>query len=139
LLAYEHGRAVVVTRIAGEIHRHLRLAPHHVEWLVSQVTVHNGYRHPIATKGRIASISRGAKAGFSEFNRSPDRLRPAGNDRRHDQDFTPDCYEAVLLDQVACKPGEAITFVEMVKNRPEDSPHVAKGVGGITAQYRAEC
>ena len=72
--------SVVVLGLSGEVQRHLRLAPHHVEWVVPQEKVREDrHEHAKASEGRITRLNRGANARPQEIDRGRDRLRPNGD------------------------------------------------------------
>ena len=118
---------------SDKVQRHFRFAPHHVEWIVPQDKVLIDGAHSEASEGQITRLNRGAKARPHEIDRVCDRLRPDGSHCSRGVNFRLACDEAVLLDQVARKLGETITFIVTVKVPAKHIPPVWRGVCGIPA------
>ena len=133
LLAPDDVRDVAELGFPGEVQRHLRLAPHRVEWIVPQQKACDRLVHTVASEGQITRLDRGAKGRPHEIDRGPDRLRPEGNPSHRVVDLRTVGDEAVLLDQVAGKLGETITLTVTVKDRAEDKPEKGIAVRGSAA------
>ncbi len=133
LLDPDDVRGVAVLGFSGEVQRHLRLAPHRVEWIVPQQKARDNLIHTVASEGQITRLHRGAKGRPHEINRGLDRLRPESNRSHRVIDLRLVGDEAVLLDQVACQLGEATTLTVTVKDRARDKPEKGKAERGSVA------
>src|SRR5260370_39780664 len=69
LLARDLVRGIAVLGFPGEVQRHLRLAPHHVEWIVPQEKVCDRLEHAVAGEGQITRLNRGANGRPTENDR----------------------------------------------------------------------
>ncbi len=126
---------VAVLGFPGEVQRHLRLAPHCVEWIVPQEKACDTSMHAAqASKVQITPLNREAKACPHEIDHARDRLRPKGNRCHRVVGLRLVGNKAVLLDQVAGELGETVGVAVTVKHRPEHSPPIAIGMRGSAAR-----
>jgi hypothetical protein len=134
LLDDDKVRGILIPGLSVEVQSHFGIAPHTVEWIVSQEKVGDRYLHADACPVQIARLDGGANAYLIEVKRSRDRLRPDGDRAQPDVDSPSSRDEAVLVDQVAREFGEAIALTVAVKNGSKELGPIGVGEGGIPAR-----
>src|SRR5271165_3043151 len=90
--------------------------------------------HSVASERQIPRFGGAAKGRPIEIDHARNRLGPEGNYSRGVVDFCLIGDETVLLDEIACEPGETITLAATVKDRSKDNPEKGTGVRGCAAR-----
>src|SRR6267378_358176 len=133
LLAPDYVLGVAVPGLPGDVQRHLRLAPHCVEWIVPQQKTWDDLVHSITSERQIARLDRGASRRAHALDRGFDRLCPERDRSRRVVDLRLVGDKAVLFNEIAGKPGETIAFAVTVKDRAGYKSEKSKAECGSVA------
>ncbi len=128
LLARNNLRGFAKLDFSGQVQRQFRFAPQDVEWIITQEKECDRCVHTDASEDRITSLNRVTKPCRSKSIAVAIGWSPEGNGSYRDVNLRPTLDEAALLDKVARKLGETMTFAITMKYGTEHNPPMAIGM-----------